>query len=225
MTTHNHYSELDKNYISVLEIGGSHAHRLRPLIEALGLLTLVITDLDSISQEGRRKVLPERGQGYRTSNDTLKSWIPGDESLDSLLDKSPSEKQSNDKSIRVAYQCLIDVNTEGSDGARQVIPYTFEDALVWTNVSTFKNLNEATGLLRKMSEALGESTADESSNKMFESLNNGNKAEMALAILFTIDPKELTPPTYIAEGLEWLQEKLRTRGQDFIEQAPNKGEA
>ncbi|MEZ5865904.1 MAG: AAA family ATPase, partial [Geminicoccaceae bacterium] len=34
-------------YISWMEIGGSHAHRLRGLIEHLGLTTLIVTDLDA----------------------------------------------------------------------------------------------------------------------------------------------------------------------------------
>jgi predicted ATP-dependent endonuclease of OLD family len=33
-------------YITLLEVNGSHAHRLRPLIEALGLLSLIVADLD-----------------------------------------------------------------------------------------------------------------------------------------------------------------------------------
>lgn len=39
--------ELFRSYIAILEIGGSHAFRLRELIECLGLPTLIITDIDA----------------------------------------------------------------------------------------------------------------------------------------------------------------------------------
>ncbi|MDR4471398.1 MAG: ATP-dependent endonuclease [Nitrospira sp.] len=47
-----HYDELNQCYITLLEIGGSHAHRLKPLIDHLGLLTLIITDLDTLGAGG-----------------------------------------------------------------------------------------------------------------------------------------------------------------------------
>lgn len=39
---------LQSTYLSTLEIGGAFGHKLRPLIEFLGLTTLLITDLDSV---------------------------------------------------------------------------------------------------------------------------------------------------------------------------------
>ena len=39
-----HFKKLSESYVSLLEIGGSHAHRLKPLIEHLGLTSLIITD-------------------------------------------------------------------------------------------------------------------------------------------------------------------------------------
>jgi len=38
------YKDLSECYVTTLEIGGRHAHRLKPLIEHLGITTLVITD-------------------------------------------------------------------------------------------------------------------------------------------------------------------------------------
>lgn len=42
------FKKLAEKYISFLDIGGSHAHRLRPLVERLGIPTTVITDLDPV---------------------------------------------------------------------------------------------------------------------------------------------------------------------------------
>ena len=122
----NKFSELDRNYISLLDIGGSHAHRLKPLIENLGLLTLVITDLDSIGKDTAGKVLPKRDKEYRTGNDTIKSWVPLVTGLDEALDASTDDKVK-DNLVRAAYQYEITLKYHGNDVT--AIPYTFEDAL------------------------------------------------------------------------------------------------
>jgi len=212
-----HYPELDKSYVSLLEIGGSHAHRLKPLIESLGLLTLIVTDLDAIGENDISKVVPKRNQRYRTGNDTLKRWVPEETNLDELLDLSDDKKQSEDETVRVAYQCPVNVEHKEAEEKQEAIPYTFEDALVLTNMSLFTKMDKTTGLIKKLSDSLNESTLDETCQAMFEALKTGKKAEMALELLYTTDPKELNPPAYIVEGLKWLQEKLNVKRQDFLE--------
>lgn len=76
---------LDSCYVTILEIGGSHAHRLKPLIEKLGLICLVITDVDSINpNDNGKKCQPEPKKNYKTNNDTLKTSSTK-ELLDELL--------------------------------------------------------------------------------------------------------------------------------------------
>jgi len=210
------YKELDKSYITLLEIGGSHAHRLKPLIESLGLHTLVVTDIDSIGEESNKPVAPKQNMCYRSSNDTLKRWIPAENNLDILLELPDDKKLSRDKTVRVAYQCPVNIDFNEDGVMQEAIPYTFEDALVLTNLSLFKEMEQTTGLIKKFTNALKESTLDEACEKMFEALKSGNKAEMALELLYTTDPNELKPPAYIDEGLEWLQRKLSVKGQDFL---------
>ncbi|WP_315819412.1 TOPRIM nucleotidyl transferase/hydrolase domain-containing protein [Paraflavitalea speifideaquila] len=56
-----HYPDLAKCYIALLEIGGSHSHTLKPLLQDLGIITLIITDIDTIDPaKDRTSVLPER---------------------------------------------------------------------------------------------------------------------------------------------------------------------
>ena len=93
------FPRLDQSYISLLEIGGAHAHRLKPLLDTIGLLSLVVTDVDSILGTGSSKARPERGKGYRTGNTTLKGWVPQIELLDDLLDLS-SEKKTDSRWAR-----------------------------------------------------------------------------------------------------------------------------
>ncbi|MBV7264026.1 AAA family ATPase [Photobacterium sp. WH24] len=221
-----HHPELDRSYISLLEIGGSHAHRLRPLIEALGIPTLIITDLDSLEKkvtEGKNaddepkfktnKVRPQKGQNQLTGNDTLKTWAPGKTDLDGVIEASPEEKTTSCGKVRVAYPSLTKVafasGDEQSANPEIVIPYTFEDALVLANIPLFKNMFGQTGLTKKMAASTQVATIEDACDAMFEALNkSAKKAEMALDLLYLTDPLTLKPPLYIQEGLDWLKGTL-----------------
>lgn len=210
------FQKLDQSYISLLEIGGSHAHRLKPLLETLGLLSLVITDLDSIGESGTAKIFPERGKKYRTGNTTLIEWIPKKEPLDKILDCSDDDKQSDNKQIKVAYQCPIKLKYKDVSAEEEVIPYTFEDSLALTNLQLFRDYQSPKGLLKKLTEALGKDTLNDASKEMFDNLEKGSKAEMALELLYLTDPSALKPPAYISDGLQWLEDKLAEKKQDFL---------
>jgi predicted ATP-dependent endonuclease of OLD family len=217
----NNFSKLDSRYITILEIGGSHAHRLKPLIEDLGLATLVVTDIDSIEETGTKKTQPKRKRNYRTGNGTLKSWLPEKEILDELLDLENNAKISENALIRVAYQYPFSVSFNEKEQEEEAIPYTFEDALVLSNIELFRRLIDARGLIKKMSGALSEATLAEATTVMFKALDTGKKAEMALELLYLKEPSDLSPPKYIAEGLEWLQEQLKYKGNDYLENSAN----
>ncbi len=207
-----HHKQLDSRYISLLEIGGSHAHRLRSLIEDLGLPTLVITDIDSIKSDTQGKVLPKRGEGYRTGNNTLKDWLPQKSLLDDLLDLDEKKKISDSKFIRVVYQTPIKISYEKDEC--EVIPYTFEDALVFSNQNVFKELSSSIGLIKKMYDALKKDSAIEACTEIFEALKDGKKAEMALELIYL--DKIIVTPQYIADGLVWLENMLRCKDYDYI---------
>jgi predicted ATP-dependent endonuclease of OLD family len=209
-----HFPELTTSYISLLEIGGSHADKLRPLIENLGLITLIITDADSINPNDKNKaVVPQRKQGYKTDNSTLKTWIPNKELYDELLDLNKDQKVSSNSQIRVAYQFPIKVTLAGNK--TEVIPYTFEDALAYENLELFKKM-VGTGLIKKFNEIFSEKTdAQEISEALFEAFRKGDKAKFALELLYLEEPEKFNVPTYIKEGLEWLKEKLHAKQNDL----------
>lgn len=220
-----HYPELDKSYISLLEIGGSHAHRLRPLIEALGIPTLVITDLDSIEAKSNKKTRPVKNSNLRTGNDTLKGWMPEKISLDEILALDAEGKISSTGMVRVAYPCETSVRYIANNQTETVIPYTFEDALVLANMPIFKSMTGKKGLLKKMVDAIHKESLDEACQDMFDALDaNAKKAEMALELLYTTEPSELKAPQYIQDGLVWLKSTLISRSS-FIKTSSASAEA
>lgn len=204
-----HHTELNNCYISLLEIGGSHAHTLRPLIEALGLITLVITDLDSVIPESRgKKVQPAIGKKYETGNTTLAKWIPAIIDLDTVLSTKLIDKEDKSFPVKVVYQTPI--NIADGDKTLTVYPYTFEDSLVLENREIFKSITKATGLLKKMVDATNKITVQKSADAMYKIITDtsSKKAEFALELFYFKEPNTLKTPKYIKEGLEWLEDKL-----------------
>lgn len=216
-----HYDELNQCYITLLEIGGSHAHRLKSLIDHLGLLTLVVTDLDTLDKAGGASVQPAKGVGQKTNNATLKSWVPGTDDVDTLLDAPVASKilsQTEDPlfAVRVAYQTPLTVTLPGIDASEIALPYTFEDALVFENLAFFAAL-KGTGLVRKFSDAIkaGGGTA-KIGEQMYLALKNGKKAEFALDVIEAEGFNNLVVPRYIAEGLEWLLLQLKKKRVEIL---------
>ena len=208
------YQLLGQSYLSIHEVGGSHAHRLRPLIEALGLMTLIITDLDALgaAPEGggrRRAELPARNADQITSNQTLKTWLPCLEPIDALLDASDADKARVDdrSAVRVTYQSTVSVDHASLGG--DVTPYTFEDALVFENLSFFAEIEDGTELTRKVREAIRASGSLENlRDTLFQAIRADSKAAFALDVISDVRFEALQVPGYIRDGLDWLQGRL-----------------
>lgn len=212
-----HHSKLNACYLSILEIGGSHAHTLQPLIESLGIITLIITDIDAANPKaGNSKVQTEKGKGYISGNDTLKKWLPQLTDLDQLLELKPTQKEHTAFPIKVAYQVPLAIN-ETAQKSVTVYPYTFEDCIVMENREIFQDISNASGLLAKMIDAAKEKNVGAAASAMFEAITakGAKKAEFALELLYLQEPALLNIPTYIKEGLTWLEGKLLINKQGF----------
>lgn len=235
---HSEFKMLSESYITWLEIGGSHAHKLRSLIEKIGLTTLVITDIDSCDAAGA-SAPPVRGAGCTTRNATLRTWWPGINDLDLLLDKPEEEKvktySDENFSVRVAYQSPIQVIFKGATA--EALSYTLEDSIVMANLDLFETL-PGTGLIAKFRAAITDNTnLNTLSGALKTALAGGGKAEFALDLLEIEDPLSLKPPAYIRDGLLWLATQLEHKqvelglvqvaGAEEVEAAvvPEEGEA
>ncbi len=214
----NQFKGLNRCFVTLLEIGGSHAHKLRKLIEHLGLITLIITDIDSVAATGKHLAeIPMRGKGLLTGNSTLKTWHPVKTLFDELLDHPHDQKVKVDPQIpmsfvRVAYQIPITVKMTASTDPIEALATTFEDSLVFENLPLFRAL-DGDGMIKKVKEVTESSTdAATLSGELFKIINKGDKALFALDLLgfekreTLLD--ELVVPKYINEGLSWLENIL-----------------
>ena len=241
---------LKAQYLSILEVGGAFAHRFRDLVEFLGITTLVITDLDSVAAKpvmqseadhpesfadeasmeeenaGRASIALSvsmaNASGAETSNETLKQWLPKLHLIPDLLAASTeSKEQSGPSPVRVAYQGLTKVEWNGASAT--AAGRTLEEAfafqnLTWTQAPTQKDLHlrvvkktESVPEIAVMMERLHHRVA----SKSFK------KTEFALAV-FEADPEEWIVPTYIVEGLTWLEDQLAPNSEvEALLQAPH----
>lgn len=201
------FQSLTQAYISILNIGGSHAHRLRPLLEKIEIPSLIITDLDAVIAVKRNdkqyweSAPVSIGQQQNTANTTLKDWLPKKILIDDLVKLTSSEKsQEMPFHLRVAYQKAIELNGE------TIYPYTFEDSLVFENKTIFNELTEPTGMLKK----IGEITDATAAFDIIRS-NGFKKAEFALDVLCMEKFDSIHTPAYIEEGLQWLENILTSK--------------
>ena len=207
------FPDLTRRYISLLELGGSHAHRLKPLVEILAIPTLIITDLDAVDpNDNRKSCLPRRGQGYNTGNSVLKSWLPKKTKIDELLSQVnlvTSEDGGGYGIVRVVFQREFPVTyPEGSEPV-PLIPSTFEDALTLTNLELVKDLSGQT-MTNAFARIVREgANATDIAQELYDRLRNSSqKAAFSLDLLASEHLDQLVPPTYIEEGLCWLQKRL-----------------
>jgi len=217
-----HFSDLWRRYISLIDLGGSNAPRFEPLIKALGLTSLVITDLDAglptevQTEKGGtttriKKTKPKLGDGQVTTNPTLKTWHPKLTQIDELVSLGESGHNTsfeNEYDLYISYQKAV-ADPTNEDGEK-LIPRTFEDALVYANFAVLEDISGSSTTNKISKLVKSELSGGTLESELFEIVDSAEKAAFAIDCLVGIeDGATLSPPPYIAAGLRWLQEKLQ----------------
>jgi putative ATP-dependent endonuclease of the OLD family len=176
---------LGSQYISISEVGGAYAHKLKPVIEFLGIPSLIITDLDSVDANNVKCPVAE---GKGTSNVCLRTWLPGKTNFDELM--ACGEVDKTQGCIRVAYQ----VGQDGHCGR------SFEEAFVYANIpwltTNHAKLITTKAAVKKAVDAGLAAQAWALSGKLA-------KVDFALDL---INAPGWGIPLYIQQGLKWLAE-------------------
>ena len=176
-------AKLSSQYVTLLEVGGAYAHKFFPLLDFLGLPSLIITDIDTVGVqvEGKRPSATVVSSGGRTSNATIASWFSNPKVAPSEL----LQGANTDVVIRgnryLAYQVPEALN--------QACGRSFEDAFILANPALFDDF------------ALTGDAATDEAAAMTEAKTH-KKSDFALH--FAIHETEWATPRYIQRGLDWL---------------------
>ena len=216
-------ADLDSYYISVIEVNGRHAHSFRSLIDKIGIPTLIVTDIDAtettIADDGKEKqvsVITAKGKGYKTGNPSVQNWLPGKVLIDDLMALDGKEKTVDN--VRIAFQTPISVKwNKEKEEYTEICPYTFEDALIFTNLELFRQDGlKKMGTITTIANLLKKNTSAVDLQKAIfaklESKGSFKKADFAISLLYKKDFYEIIAPAYIQEGLEWMKKCLDSNG-------------
>lgn len=212
--------KLKTSCLSILEIGGAFAYRFKELIEFLGIVTLVITDIDSVvvtegntSEEfdnnlSNGSCLVNENNAI-TSNETLKKWLPKLTQISDLLNAKEEQKTQNrtlicPALIRIAYQGNTEVTWKQEKAL--LAGRTLEEAFALQNLDWCQDEARKTLGLRVITKS-GTFSLKDVREKLFNRIINFKKTNFALALLME-KPADWNVPTYIAEGLQWLEQQL-----------------
>lgn len=172
---------LSSQYVTILEVGGAYAHIFFPLLDFLGLPSLILTDLDSVGpvKDGRRSASVVH-IGDRTSNATIKEWF-GDKDVtpEKLLELAETDK-IEDGNRYLAYQV--------PEASKSATGRTFEDSFILANADIFESMQ-------------GETDADTEQNAADHA---GQQKKSEFALTYSISHTSWKTPRYIERGLEWL---------------------
>ncbi|WP_329607907.1 MULTISPECIES: TOPRIM nucleotidyl transferase/hydrolase domain-containing protein [unclassified Pseudomonas] len=133
------FPKLAKKYVSFLDIGGSHEHRLRPLVERLGIPTVVITDQPRTKWAHRASGGTHRRSSRPRVRERHTELVASEAAgLLSLWETDARPVGVNfrlRRKVRFAWELPV-------SAASDQWPSSFEDALVLSNIDWFKALDQ-----------------------------------------------------------------------------------
>lgn len=170
---------LSSQYYSLIEIGGAYAHKFIPFVDFLGIPCLIITDIDSLNQDGKKDFV---SKSCKTSNGTIKWWY---RKVKSLPDKKKTDIKLLDifalsDEEKTINKCHIEFQTEENG----LCGRSLEEAI--------KNSNR---------EHYNIEPTDSDEKLEF----SGSKTDFALNLIFNFPSYNI--PKYIRDGLVWLNKQ------------------
>lgn len=173
---------LTSQYYTIAEVGGAYAHRFYDFVDYLEIPTLILTDIDFV--KGSHNNSCERNEAEKTSNGAINSWCR----------KALKIKRSSTVTIE---QVLGMTPEQRTEGCRRIEfekeengfhPRSLEDAIMNCNRDKFHIPD-------------GEHCSFDSKNE--------NKTDFALKLLVEDEFANYQVPSYIRDGLIWLNNQSR----------------
>jgi predicted ATP-dependent endonuclease of OLD family len=217
--------------LSILEVGGAFGHRFKLLIEFLGLVALVITDLDSVKlvaaaeedededtefeipnaeadlppvKKSGKACLPSVPDAL-TSNQTLIQWLPKKQTVAELLLATDAEKlhqAEGGNGFKVRVTYQIPTNVTWNGETASLCGRTLEEAFGLENAEWCQALAQRhVGLKLRRSPATPSDLAYGINKRVGG--KSFDKTKFALGVLTEL-PSSWNVPLYIKDGLRWL---------------------
>lgn len=223
-TDENPHKDLIKQHISTIEVGGAYAHIFNNLLKFLEIKTLIITDIDSVDENGEKCRCDISDEGddisnckIRTSNGAIKDWYgKKNEKLYIKEIVSKSSKKYRIKNIEDNENFLM-LSTQLPLNDETYWGRTFEEQFIIENSEILiEKLKD--GIRYKDIESLYLSinkVKDEDGNKLnATAISKVELEKYAHEIVSKIDKTNFAfdllvlenwnTPSYIEEGLNWL---------------------
>jgi putative ATP-dependent endonuclease of the OLD family len=186
-------------YVTVLEVGGAYAHRFVKLMAFLGIPYVVITDIDTVDSADARTACRADTPEANTSNAALKHFF-GIKERAKLIKIDSALQIVEDGRGFVTFQRPVKLNLNGAEFTFH--GRTLEEQFVYENIDLFRKEKLFVGeMFAKGADVaeISEETYETVQSKTFK------KTEFALGIALS---EGWLTPTYIADGLRWLEKKL-----------------
>jgi predicted ATP-dependent endonuclease of OLD family len=196
------FDGLKSAYLTVLEVGGAFAHLFIPLVDFIGLPTLVVTDLDSVDPTARRSACRADKSACVTSNKTLSNAFGSDLVTDLLKLKEQDRISAVGHNPRfIACQGTIAVT--GYSPKDHMIPRTFEEAFIYTNLPAVRS-----GLLDTFTPLPPTADYETDYTSIYEAVKSKGYKKVEFALNQMASNHSWLTPSYICDGLKWLDRIL-----------------
>ena len=173
-------------YYTLIEVGGAYAYKFIPLLRFLEIPALIITDIDSINEEGKSCFVKD---GKNTSNATIKYWFS-----DILKKKREEYSFNNIKSSEKVNKTSDKIHIEYQVEENGLCGRSLEEAI--------KNSNR---------ELFGLTGTVSAEDLEYNPYSDGSKTDFAMNLIFENAKQNYIVPKYIADGLIWLDSQANGR--------------
>ena len=182
-------------------------HRFLPLLKFLGLPSLLITDVDSVDPTTNRSACTTWTENSETGNSLLRNHFPKKANVSDLAALESKDKEyelcSGTKAkLRVAFQHKLETTISGKTSSTY-FGRTIEEQFAYENFDWLQEDAQKSLKLVSDKETIGAICED-----LFKRVKDDfKKADFALELM-SLEKKDWITPTYIADGLKWLEEQL-----------------
>ncbi|MDO8963391.1 MAG: AAA family ATPase [Coriobacteriia bacterium] len=187
---------LETKFLTILEVGGAYAHRFASLLEFLGIPYLIITDLDSVDVNDRRKTCRADAPGAITSNASLVFFL-GKRAVDELTGLAGDAQVVDGGKGCIAFQCPTFVGGHGENVTMH--GRTFEETFVYQNLQLFRD-----GTIRFGKGIPENADAEGEYQAVYEGVKSSSFKKTEFALDVASSSADWATPLYIESGLKWL---------------------